>query len=107
MNRSPKPNIAVKANIWCDPQQRDPEAVPYFLQEKLPGDLLIEFLGTREVRITRAVLTHEQHREYEQSRFFQGHGQDGLAFEPWTQRFQFDCETEQNSGHFYEQRGTT
>jgi|688.fasta_scaffold515157_2 hypothetical protein len=84
MNPSPKPNIAVKANIWCDPRVPDTDSppLPYFLQEKLPGDLLIEFLGTREVRITRSELTSEQHREYEQSRFFQGHGQEGLAFEP-------------------------
>ena len=84
MNRSPKPNIAVKANIWCNPQEGDSDSPPppYFLQETLPGDLLIEFLGTREVRITRTELTSEQHREYEQSRFFQGYGQEGLAFEP-------------------------
>ena len=81
MPQSPKPNIAVKANVWCDPELSDAEAVPYFLQDKLPGDLLIEFLGTRDVRVTRNELTREQHREYEQSRFFQRHGQEGLSFE--------------------------
>jgi hypothetical protein len=84
MNQSPKPNIAIKANIWCDPGEGDSDTSgpPYFLQKKLPGDLLIEFLGTREVRITRRELTREEHNEYEQSRFFQEHGQAGLAFEP-------------------------
>ena len=82
MNRSPKPNIAVKANIWCDPRQRDPEAVPYFVRDQIPGDLLIEFLGTRDVRIIERELTREQYLEFKQSRFFQRHGQEGLAFEP-------------------------
>ncbi len=81
MTRSPKPNIAVKANIWCEPQQLDPDAPPYFLQEKIPGDLLVEFIGTRDVRTTRAVLTRQQHLEFEQSRFFQQHGQEGVAFD--------------------------
>ena len=74
------PNIAIKANIWCVADQTDPEAVPYFLQPIIPGDLLVEFLGTRDTRITRRELTPTQHCEYEQSRFFQQHGQEGLAF---------------------------
>ena len=75
------PNIAVKANIWCDPSQKDTDAAPYFLQEVIPGDLLVEFLGTRDVRVTKRELTRRQHEEYEQSRFFQNHGQEGLSFE--------------------------
>lgn len=75
------PNIAVKPNIWCDPVQIHTEESPYFLQEIIPGDLLVEFLGTRDVRTTRNQLTRDQHREFEQSRFFQSHGQEGLAFE--------------------------
>ena len=77
----PMPNVAVKANIWCDPNHGQSTDVPYFLQEILPGDLLVEFLGTRDVRATRTALTRDQHREYEQSRFFQRHGQRGIAFE--------------------------
>jgi hypothetical protein len=78
----PTPNIAVKANIWCNPQQLDPDAVPYFMQDLLPGDLLIEFLQTRDVRVIERELTREQYLEFKQSRFFQRHGQEGLAFEP-------------------------
>jgi hypothetical protein len=81
MNHSAKPNIAVKANIWCDPQQLDPKAVPYFVRDQIPGDLLIEFLGTRDVRVIERELTREQYLEFKQTRFFQRHGQEGLAFE--------------------------
>ena len=75
------PNISIKANIWSVAEQADESAVPYFLQPIIPGDLLVEFLGTRDTRTTRRELTASQHREYEQSRFFQHHGQEGLAFE--------------------------
>ena len=75
------PNIAVKSNVWCDPQQPDTEGAPYFLEAVLPGDLLVEFLGTRDVRTIRAQLTPRQCVEYEQSRFFQQHGQEGIAFD--------------------------
>jgi hypothetical protein len=76
-----KSNIAVKANISCDPAQKDSKAVPYFLESIIPGDLRVEFLGTRDRRTTGPTLTREQQHEYEQSRFFQKHGQEGLAFE--------------------------
>lgn len=77
----PQPNIAVKPNVWCDPKQKNPEAIPYCLETILPGDLMVEFLGTREVRVVRHQLTREQLYEYEQSRFFQKNGQEGTAFE--------------------------
>jgi len=80
MPTPPTPNIAIKANIWCDAGQTDENAVPYFLQPIIPGDLLIEFIGIRDTRTTQRELTPEQHREYEQSRFFQKHGQEGIAF---------------------------
>lgn len=81
MKNIPTPNIAIKANIWCNADQTDADAVPYFLQSIIPGDLLIEFIGTRDTRTTRRELTPLQHREYEQSRFFQQHGQVGRAFD--------------------------
>lgn len=81
MPSHPTPNIAIKANICCDADQTNSDAVPYFLQRIIPGDLLVEFLGTRDTRITRRELTAIQHREYEQSRFFQQHGQEGVAFQ--------------------------
>jgi len=75
------PNIAVKPNIWCELARTHTEDAPYFLQEIIPGDLLVEFLGTRDLRATRSQLTRDQHREFEQSRFFQPHGQKGLAYD--------------------------
>jgi hypothetical protein len=84
MKNTSQSNIAVKPNIWCDPVQADLNDVPYFLQEIIPGDLLVHFLDTRDVRTTRSQLTHRQHVEFEQSRFFQNHGQTGLAFEDRT-----------------------
>jgi len=82
MSRIVPPNIAIKPNISCDPRQRDPEAIPYFIQDELPGDLLVEFLRTRDVRVLRDKLTAMQLMEYEQSRFFQSYGQNGIAFDP-------------------------
>ena len=79
MNSS-SPNIAVKANIWCDELQADVNEPP-FLRSMIPGDLAIEFLGTIDTRLTRRHLTALQHLEYEQSRFFKHHGQHGVTFE--------------------------
>lgn len=76
------PNIAVKPNIWCDLEQTVESKEPYFLQDIIPGDLLVHFLGTRDSRTIRSTLTPIQNEEYEQSRFFQRHGQEGLSFEP-------------------------
>lgn len=83
MNEKSKPfaNIAAKANIWCQPTSQDADVEPYFLRPFIPGDLLVHFLQTRDVRTTRQELTIRQHIEYEQSRFFQNHSQEGLAFE--------------------------
>jgi hypothetical protein len=81
MNPEAISNIAVKANIWCDKEQKNGKAVPYFLEDIIPGDLLVEFIGTRDSRIIAERLTSTQRHEYEQSRFFQNHGQEGLAFE--------------------------
>jgi hypothetical protein len=74
-------NVAVKPNVWCAHDVLDPDDTPYFLQEIIPGDLLVEFLRTRDVRTLRSTLTTRQQVEYQQSRFFQHHGQKGLAFE--------------------------
>lgn len=75
------PNIAVKANIWCDPHITRSIESPEYLAPRLPGDLLVHFLGTRDVRIIRRELNKRQKIEYEQARFFQNHGQLGTAFE--------------------------
>ena len=89
MIQGAKANIAVKANVWCNPLERDPGAIPYCLQEILPGDLLIEFLGTLDVRTLDQEMTPEQQREFQQSRFFQRHGQEGEA---GTQRAVTQCQ---------------
>lgn len=75
------PNISVKANIWCDPHQVEPVDSPEFLRPILPGDLVVHFLGTRDSRIIRRELNPRQLIEYKQARFFQNHGQAGVAFE--------------------------
>jgi hypothetical protein len=56
-------------------------SVPYFLQEIIPGDLLVEFLRTNNIEIIRRELSHYQLYEYQQSIFFQRHGQEGNAFQ--------------------------
>ncbi|MEO2044237.1 MAG: hypothetical protein ABGX43_06515 [Nitrospinaceae bacterium] len=76
-----KSNIAIKSNIWCDREYSDPNAIPYFIQSFLPGDFLVEILGTRDCRTLNRELTAIQREEYGQSRFFQNHGQSGIAFE--------------------------
>jgi hypothetical protein len=81
MKTAPSANIAAKPNVWCQPTNQDVDADPYFLQPIIPGDLLVHFLKTRDVRTTRRELTARQHVEYEQSRFFQNFAQEGLAFE--------------------------
>lgn len=73
-------NISVKANIWCNPQLTVEIRSPEFLQPIVPGDLLVHFLGTRDMRIIERELTSRQLIEYKQSRFFQNQGQTGVAF---------------------------
>lgn len=75
-----RPNIAVKANIWCDPHMTRAVESPEFLAPKLTGDLLVHFLGTRDVRVIERELSRRQFIEYKQARFFQNHGQIGTAF---------------------------
>jgi len=81
MSHSATPNIAIASNIWCATAQPGGNEALCDLQSIIPGDLLVEILRTRDVRILQRELTPTQRREYEQSRFFQNHGQEGLAFE--------------------------
>lgn len=55
-------------------------SVPYFLQEIIPGDLLVEFLRSANINYIRAQLSPQQLYEYRQSIFFQAHGQEGDVF---------------------------
>lgn len=75
-----QPNIAVKANIWCDSHITQDIESPEYLAPRLPGDLLVNFLGTRDVRVIERELSRRQLIEYKQVRFFQSHGQRGIAF---------------------------
>ncbi|MBA3351313.1 MAG: hypothetical protein H0U23_02600 [Blastocatellia bacterium] len=81
MSNRASANIGVKPNVWCNREQETDDAIPYFLKDTIPGDLLVHFLGTRDLRPLQHELTRRQREEYEQSRFFQHHGQEGLAFE--------------------------
>ena len=81
MRHSAIPNIAIPSNIWCATAQSGGNDASCDLQAIIPGDLLVEILRTRDVRILQRELTKTQRQEYEQSRFFQYHGQEGLAFE--------------------------
>jgi len=82
MRTSPStPNISISSNIWCAQAQPGGNDAGCDLQSIIPGDLLVEILRTRDVRILQRELTRTQRYEYEQSRFFQNNGQEGLAFE--------------------------
>jgi hypothetical protein len=74
-------NISVSPNVWCDPDHNDLTSMPVGLESIIPGDLLVEFLGTREKVILERTLTRTQLSEYLQCRFFRPHGQEGIAFD--------------------------
>jgi len=81
MKRNLVSNIAVKPNIHFIKEEIGEDSAPDLLWAVIPGDLRVEFLGTRDARILRRELTKIQREEYEQSRFFQKHGQNGVAYE--------------------------
>ena len=110
MSVKPVANVAVKPNVWCgvlrileenNPFENNEQAnlddlaaarqqlrnydnantTPEFLHEIIPGDLLVEFLCTNNIEIIRRELSHYQLYEYQQSIFFQRHGQEGNAFQ--------------------------
>ncbi|NBX69824.1 MAG: hypothetical protein EBR01_12785 [Proteobacteria bacterium] len=69
----PISNIAVKPNIWFSNQKAT--IIPYFLQDIIPGDLLVQILQTNDIRVIRQKLNVTQLYEYQQSIFFQEYGQ--------------------------------
>ena len=105
MSEKPVANVSVKPNVWCgvlrilekNNQQANLDdlaaarqqlrnydnanTTPEFLHEIIPGDLLVEFLRTNNIDIIRRELSHCQLYEYQQSIFFQRHGQEGNAFQ--------------------------
>lgn len=76
---SMKPNILVKSNVWIDRWHSGNEW-PHSAADHIPGDLMVEFLGTRDKRTLESSMTREQNNEYLAYRFFLYHGQSGLAF---------------------------
>jgi len=72
-------NILVKSNIWIDKQRPESE-LPYAAAQHIPGDLMVEFLGTRDKRVLQTRLTGRQMEEYLAYRYFLYRGQSGLAF---------------------------
>jgi hypothetical protein len=72
-------NILVKSNVWIDKDQPQNEW-PHVAASHIPGDLMVEFLGTRDKRVLNMQMTPKQTDEYLAYRFFLFHGQEGLAF---------------------------
>lgn len=88
MNSESIANVAIKPNVWCqcaehvdEEGDQDDSTPPFFLKQFVPGDLLVELLGTRDKRTLESELNERQLYEYRQSRFFQNKGQLGIAFE--------------------------
>ncbi len=73
-------NVLVKSNVWIDKDRPQCEW-PHVAADHIPGDVMIEFLGTRDKRTLTARMTPKQMEEYLAYRFFLFHGQDGLAYE--------------------------
>jgi len=73
------PNILTKSNVWI--ASNHPEHTsPHEAANHIPGDLMVEFLGTRDKRMLESRMTRKQMDEYLAYRFFLFRGQDGLAF---------------------------
>jgi hypothetical protein len=69
----------VKSNVWIDKDHPQNEW-PHVAADYIPGDLMIEFLGTRDKQVIRKRMTQKQSDEYLAYRFFLFHGQTGLAY---------------------------
>ncbi len=74
-----KANILVKSNVWID-KERPQSEWPHVSADHIPGDLMIEFLGTQDKRVLNTKMTPKQIEEYLAYRFFLFHGQKGLAY---------------------------
>jgi hypothetical protein len=73
-------NISIKANIWTDEYSQSVDN-PQAIQHAIPGDLMVEMLGTRDLRILRQKMSDKQLEEYRHCRFFQFHGETGMAYD--------------------------
>jgi hypothetical protein len=72
-------NILVKSNVWID-KGSPHNSWPHPASAWIPGDLMVEFVGSRDKRLLKTALTERQMAEYLAYRFFLYHGQTGLAF---------------------------
>ncbi len=72
-------DIYIASNMWTRPDGQEP--TPYEAAKFVPGDLMVELVGTRDKRVLATALTRKQDEEYRIYRFFLHHGQSGLAFD--------------------------
>jgi hypothetical protein len=72
-------NISVKSNVWID-KDRPLDEMPHAAAAHIPGDVMVEFIGTRDKRWLKTQMTRKQLDEYLVYRFFLFHGQTGLAY---------------------------
>lgn len=79
-DKPPNPNITLKSNIWLAPGRPNDTPLGY-AEDHIPGDLMVEILGTRDSRLIDTRLTPRQRRQYLYCRFFAYHGMNGLAYE--------------------------
>jgi len=76
-----KSNLSIVSNLWI--YSEDPESTTtWSCQAQIPGDLMVNLVGSRDVRILADKLTRKQMREYKDRRFFFAHGGSGVAFAP-------------------------
>ncbi len=75
-----KSNLVIISNLWIDTDRPD-ATTAWSCQEAIPGDLMVQFVGSRDVREINSALTTKQLREYKERRFFRFHGESGTAFE--------------------------
>ncbi len=74
------PNIQVKSNVWINKDSPN-ETWAHEAARWIPGDLMVEFIGTRDKLWLERGLTKKQMDEYLAYRFFLYRGQEGLAFD--------------------------
>lgn len=72
-------NLAIVSNLWIDVEVPD-RTTPWSCEAAIPGDFMVDLLGTRDVRTLKYRLTPKQLREYQERRFFCFHGERGVAF---------------------------
>jgi hypothetical protein len=80
MEKPPKTNVSVAANIWTDCERSQDPSV-YAASQFVPGDLIVNIIKDRDVRSLPLELTTRQYLEYRICRFFNPHGHSGHAYD--------------------------